>query len=122
MSVRIDLMLLKTNCRSIGLPRGRFNEPHTTEDVCAPRHLSERLVILWERFLAHDVLSGGHNNSANFVKDFLKHEKKYQGFTMVNPHVLYKHSDISTAFFEILRSTMVIHIFGHVPWYYRSIL
>lgn len=70
MSMCIDLMLLKTNCRSIGLPRGRFNEPHTAEDVCAPRHLSERLVILWERFLTHDVLSGGHNNSANFVKDF----------------------------------------------------
>lgn len=71
MSVRIDLMLLKTNCRSIGLPRGRFNEPHTAKDVCAPPSSQQvRLVILWERFLANDVLSGGHNNTANFVKDF----------------------------------------------------
>lgn len=40
MSLCIDLTLLKMNCRSIGLPRGRFNELHTTEDVVVPRHLN----------------------------------------------------------------------------------
>jgi len=72
MSVCIDLMLLKTNCRSIGLPRGRFNEPHTAKDVCGPpSSQQERLVILSEQFLANDVLSDGHNNSENFVKDLV---------------------------------------------------
>lgn len=81
MSVRIDLMLLKTNCRSIGLPRGRFNEPHTAKDVCAPpssRREKEKLVILRDPFLTSDVSSGRHNNSTNFEMYI-----KTYGFTRV---------------------------------------
>lgn len=43
-------------------PQRMFVPPPSSQQV--------RLVILWERFLANDVLSGGHNNTANFVKDF----------------------------------------------------
>lgn len=38
MSLCIDLTLLKMNCRSIGLPRGRFNELYTTVDVVVSHH------------------------------------------------------------------------------------
>lgn len=76
MSLCIDLTLLKMNRRSIGLPRGRFNELHTIVDVVVSHHPLQRepqlLQLLCEMIFCNDGNSLPWSvlpSKCNFIKN-----------------------------------------------------